>query len=222
MTDRRIRIIAGAGLTIGLVAASYPFLWRNRCLTWGATADEVAMNLPGDELLPDADIVTTRAVAISAPPSRIWPWLVQMGSGRAGAYTYDWIENLLGLDMHSADVILPQFQDVSQGDEFPFGPMGGTMRVEILDPERVCAWHYTEGDWVWILALLPDDGTTRLVSRNRINIPAASPSARATWAMLMEPGSLLMERKMLRGIKDRAERLAEQRPAGTKVPAAAR
>jgi hypothetical protein len=222
MSHRRTRMIAGAGLAVGLVAASYPFLWRNRCLTWGATADEVAMNLPGDELLPEADIVTTRAIAISAPPACVWPWLMQMGSGRAGAYTYDWIENLLGLEMHSADVILPQFQDVSQGDEFPLGPKDGMMRVEILDPERTYACRFTRGGWIWIFALLTDNGVTRLVSRNRIVIPSAAPAARMAWSVLMEPGSLVMERKMLLGIKTRAERLARERSAQRKVPSAAR
>ena len=70
-------------------------------LTWGATADGQLVRLPGDELLADADVVSTRAITIDAPPSDVWPWLVQMGSGRGGAYTYDWIENLFGLEMRS-------------------------------------------------------------------------------------------------------------------------
>src|SRR5229473_6289528 len=83
MTSRRVRMLSGAGLGLALLAASYPLLWRDRCLTWGATPDEVASNLRGDELLPDADLVTTKAIAIHAPPDRVWPWLVQMGSGRS-------------------------------------------------------------------------------------------------------------------------------------------
>ncbi len=74
--------------------------------------------------------MTTRAITIDAPPDAIWPWLVQMGSGRGGAYTYDWIENLLGLNMHSADEILPEFQDLKAGDELPMGPGG-----------RSCGWR---------------------------------------------------------------------------------
>ena len=72
-------------------------------------------------MFPCADLATTRAITIKAPPDAIWPWLVQMGSGRGGAYTYDWIENLLGLNMHSADQILPQYQDLKIGDELPHG-----------------------------------------------------------------------------------------------------
>ncbi|MBF6235457.1 SRPBCC family protein, partial [Nocardia farcinica] len=83
---------------------------------WGATATEAAAPMPGDELLAAPDLMTTRAVTIAAEPAAIWPWLVQFGPGRGGAYTYDWIENLFGLNMHSADHILPQFQHVSVGD----------------------------------------------------------------------------------------------------------
>ncbi len=106
MAGARVRIITGAGLAAGLLAASYPVLFRTRCLTWGATPDEFARNIPGDELLPDADEVSTRAITISAPPGCVWPWLVQMGSGRGGAYTYDWIENhaLAGLLVDFAEV----------------------------------------------------------------------------------------------------------------------
>ena len=111
---------AATALAAGLGA--YPVFFRRQCLTWGARPDEVSGSLPGDELLPRAGIVATRAITIDAPPAAIWPWLVQMGSGRGGVYTYDWIENLFGLDMHSTRRILPQFQDVKAGDEFPLGP----------------------------------------------------------------------------------------------------
>jgi len=148
MVGTRKRIIGGVVLATSLAAASYPLLLRQRCLTWGATPDEIARGLPGDELLVTADVVSTRAVTIDAPPSAIWPWLVQMGSGRGGAYTYDWIENLFGLGMHSADEILPQFQDVKVGDEMKVGPNGPKMRVEVLDPERVFTIRLEDTKWV--------------------------------------------------------------------------
>jgi hypothetical protein len=95
--------------------------------------DEIVAKLPGDELLPGAGLVTTRAITIDALPEAIWPWLAQMGSGRGGAYTYDWIENLLGLNMHSASEILPEYRDIKIGDELPLGSGGPVMRVEVLD-----------------------------------------------------------------------------------------
>ena len=124
------RTRAGAFGVLGVAAALaaglgiYPVFFRRQCLTWGARPDEVSRQLPGDELLPGAGIVATRAITIDALPAAIWPWLVQMGSGRGGVYTYDWIENLFGLDMHSTRRILPQYQDVKVGDEFPLGPAG--------------------------------------------------------------------------------------------------
>jgi len=208
MTNRGVRVIGAGAVVVGLVVAAYPLLLRRRCLTWGATDDEVHRAIPGDELLPDPDICSTRAVTIGAPPSAIWPWLVQMGSGRGGAYTYDWIENLFGLDMHSADEILPQFQDLKVGDSLPVGDKGPRLRAEIVDRERVLALRSEDGNWVWAFALYPQSGPTHLVSRNRIAVPAGAVARRLADVLVMEPGSLVMERKMLLGIKQRAERLA--------------
>jgi hypothetical protein len=210
MTRGWSRITGGAGLAAGAAALSYPLLFRRWCLNWGARPDEVTRELPGDELLPAPDMISTRAVTIGAPPGAVWPWLVQMGSGRGGAYTYDWIENLLGLGMHSADEILPQFQDVKVGDEFELGPNRPKLRVEIAALERVFTIRVADGNWVWIFALFPEDGVTRLISRNRIAAPRASAVTRLFNMLILEPGSLVMERKMLLGIKERAERLARQ------------
>jgi hypothetical protein len=198
----------GAALAVGAAVAAYPRLWRRQCLTWGATAAEAGMAMPGDDLLPRPDLLATRAITIEAPASAIWPWLVQMGSGRAGAYTYDWIENLLGLDMHSADQILPQFQDLKAGDVLPAGSTGPGMRVEILEADRALVVRSQDENWVWAFCLHPYGEVTRLVSRNRIAAPGASLFRRAFNLLVMEPGSLIMERKMLLGIKERAERLA--------------
>ena len=177
----------------------------SRLLTWGATPGEVAAPLPGDELLAEADIVSTRAVTIDAPAAAVWPWLVQMGSGRGGAYTYDWIENLFGLDMHSADEILPQFQHLAAGDDLPLGHNGPAMRVEILDPPRTLAFRSADGHWVWTFHLRPEESGTRLISRNRITRAGSSAAARIAYRLVLEPGSLVMERRMLLGIKQRAE-----------------
>jgi hypothetical protein len=186
-----------------LLGALYPLL-RRPILTWGATTDEAASRLPGDELLDDADGVSTRAITIDAAAAAVWPWLAQMGpSPRGGAYTYDWIENLIGLDMHSVDRVLPEFQHPQLGDTLGYG--SNRMRLERIDTERVLAWRSEDGNWVWTFVLQEQGAATRLISRNRFRLTTLV----ARIGMLpMEPGSLVMERKMLRGIKERAERLA--------------
>jgi hypothetical protein len=200
-------VAAGVALAAGLEMATYP-LWRQWCLRWGATPAEADEALPGDDLLTEPDIQSTRAISIDAPPSLVWPWLVQMGPGRGGAYTYDWIENLLGLGMHSAHQVLPEFQDLKVGDTLPLGAHGPVLRVAILDARRALVVRSDDGNWVWAFVLLPAAGVTRLISRNRIAVPSASPAARILSTFVMEPGSLVMERKMLLGIKQRAEHLA--------------
>ena len=189
-----------------ILGVSYWALLRRPILTWGATDLEATSRLPGDELLEAADGVATRAITIDAPAAAVWPWLAQMGpSPRGGAYTYDWIENLLGLNMHSADRVLPEFQHPAVGETLGYGP--NRMRVERVEPERVLSWRSEDRNWVWTFVLSERDGRTRLISRNRFRLPTLT----ARVGMLpMEPGSLVMERKMLLGIKARAEHLARQ------------
>ena len=198
------RMATLAAMTTGGLVL-YQRLLRRPILTWGATESEAEARLPGDELLEFADGVATRAIDVAAPPSAVWPWIAQMGPApRGGAYTYDWIENLLGLGMHSTDRVLPEFQHPQVGDTIGYGP--NRMRLERIDPERVLAWRSADGNWVWTFVLLESaGGRTRLISRNRFRLPRLIDRL---GMVPMEPGSLLMERKMLRGIKERAERLA--------------
>ena len=177
-------------------------------LNWGATDGEAHARLPGDELLEQADGIATRAITIDAPASAVWPWIAQIGpSPRGGAYTYDWIENLLGLNMHSTDRVLPAFQHPQIGDTLGYG--SNRMRFERVEPGRVLATRSEDGNWVWSFVLDEHNGQTRLISRNRFRLPSLS----AKIGMVpMEPASLVMERKMLHGIKQRAERLASERP----------
>jgi hypothetical protein len=202
----RSRGVALAGT--GVLGVLYATLLRPRILTWGATDAEAGGRLAGDELLEDADVVATRAITIEAPASAVWPWLAQMGpSPRGGAYTYDWIENLLGLNMHSSDRVLLEFQDPQAGDTIGLGK--NQMRTEIVKPGRVLSTRSEDGNWVWTFVLSEHDGQTRLISRNRFRLPTRV----ARLAMFpMAPGSLVMERKMLLGVKERSERLASGRP----------
>ena len=193
---------------MGVLAVVYQSLVRRRILTWGATACEAASRLPGDELLSAADGVSTRAIGISAPARDVWPWLAQMGPDpRGGAYTYDWIENLLGLHMHSAHHVLPEFQDPQMGETIRLG--ANEMRLERVDPEEVLAWRSHDGNWVWTLVVTETEAGTRLLSRNRFRLAG---TAGRVGMLAMEPASLVMERQMLRGIKHRAEQLSADRP----------
>jgi hypothetical protein len=207
---KRGRVALGS---IAVAAMFYRLLLRRPILNWGATDAEANARLPGDELLEEADGVATRAITIDAPASAVWPWIAQIGpSPRGGAYTYDWIENLLGLDMHSADRVLPEYQHPQVGDTLGYGK--NRMHFERVEPQRVLATRSEDGNWVWTFVLDEQDGRTRLISRNRFRLPTLT----AKIGMVpMEPASLVMERKMLRGIKRRAERLATEEKEETRA-----
>lgn len=211
-TVTKVLVPVGVAAAATVAALGLRRVLRDPVLHWGATSNEVDRTLPGDDLLEAADVVSTRAVTIDAPRSAVWPWLVQMGSGRAGAYTYDWIENLFGLEMRSADVIHPEWQDLQVGDVIPGKASLPDMKVEVLDRERALVTRSDDGDWVWAFVLDDAAGGTRLLSRNRIALREPSLGDRLGMAV-MEPGSLVMERRMLLGIKQRAERLAHDQLA---------
>ena len=200
-----LTLIAGGALV-------YRRTLRDRILSWGATPAEAAARLPGDELLEDADGVATRAITIDAPAAAVWPWLAQMGpSPRGGAYTYDWIENLLGLNMHSVDRVLPDYQHPQIGEGFGYG--ANRMSFAIVEPEHVLSTRSADGNWVWTFILEERDGKTRLISRNRFRLARLKDRL---GMIPMEPGSLVMERKMLQGIKQRAERLAAEQTGASR------
>ena len=203
---RKKTLLVTAGALIGGAALYRSFL-RAPILTWGATRDEVSRRLPGDELVEEADGTATRAVTINAPPSAVWPWIAQMGpSPRGGAYTYDWIENLLGLNMHSVDHVLPEFQHPKVGDGFGYGP--NKMSFRLVEPEHVLAAQSEDSNWVWTFVIeQTQEGKTRLISRNRFRLPKLKDQI---GMIPMEPASLVMERRMLHGIKKRAENLGRR------------
>jgi hypothetical protein len=206
-------LIAGLALAAAIGAANV----RRRYNRWGATDDEVARRMPGDGLIAEPDYESTRAITIDAPPQYVWPWLVQMGSGRGGAYTYDWIENLFGLNMHSASTIVPEWQHIEVGDRLPLGQKGEYMEVAEIDPERTLVFLHRDGNWSWTFALAPvGDAETRFVSRNRFSMWDVTIGERVAM-VIVDPGAFIMERKMLLGIKERAEKLyAEKAGTGTR------
>jgi hypothetical protein len=208
----RSRYVMGVA-AIGGAAVAYTLLARPALLSWGATDQEADSSLPGDELIANADLTATRAITIRASAEQVWPWLAQLGQGRGGFYSYDSLENLVGCDIHSADRIVPEWQDVAVGDNVRFAPEVG-LDVALLERERslVLCGGVPIGktappyDFTWAFALRDrPDGTTRLLVRERY-------AYTRPWApLLVEPTeavSFVMSQKMLRGIKDRAERAA--------------
>lgn len=209
-----------AGLLVGAPWAYYPFV-RPRLLRWGATDEEVCRALPGDEAIPTPVMATTRAITIHAPVGVVWSWLAQIGQGRGGFYSYDWLENLAACDIHSADRIIPAFQQPRVGDPLNLAP-GLGLAIAAVEPGRLLLLQpalarpgqaarldaATPGlafDTRWAFALdAPDERTTRLLVRFRVT---GEPRALLTLfcRLLLEPEHFVMERAMLRGIKRRAE-----------------
>jgi hypothetical protein len=185
---------------------------------WGASEAEARGVVAGDELMPSAGIVSTRVVEIDAPPSAIWPWLVQMGPGRGGAYTYDWLERAMGIEIRTVDRIIPELQDLAVGDEIEMP--GYKMRVERLDSERAMVVRSSTGAWLWAFELRPTDGHMRLISRNSFDTSALRLQDWLAYPII-EPGSWVMERKMLLTIKKRAEAFAVTQPRAPEADAAA-
>jgi hypothetical protein len=198
-------------LVILAVAVLYWFPIRRWMSRWGATASDLARVMAGDGLLVDPTYSGTTVVVVDAAPEHIWPWLVQIGYQRGGLYSYDWLDRLVGyLDRPSATCILPQFQHLAVGDEIPLG-RGPGWPVAILEPNRALVLDMRNlgaFDWVWQFGLYAmDEKRTRLVSRSRVR-------TRTTWARLFtyafEPAGFLMTRRMLLGLKWRAEALRVQ------------
>lgn len=195
-------------VTLALVIM-YWRLVRTWFLNWGSTATDRTRVMAGDSAVTNPTYETTLAITVDAKPQHIWPWLVQMGYRRGGLYSYDWLDRLFGyLDRPSADSILPQWQQLAVGDEIPIG-RGGGFPVTAIEPGRALVLSGAgEGfAWVWQFGLYPLDEThTRLVSRNGVRVPPTIGS----WLFMrvIEPAAFLMTRRMLLGIKRRAETLS--------------
>jgi hypothetical protein len=200
--------IVGSWLLIVLVVvfAVYLISIRPWHRTWGASKAESSRPLPGDGLVASPNYETTRAVTIKAPPEMVWPWLVQMGNGRGGLYSYDWIDRTLNiLDGPSADHILPQHQDLKAGMDIPLGS-GPGWPVASLDPKSSMVFDIRQPGihitWSWLLSPT-QDGRSRLLlrTRGRLDIPLYM----IPLFSLLDVGEFVMVRKMLGGIKQRAE-----------------
>jgi hypothetical protein len=205
-------VAAGAA---GFIAYKYYFQpWNHH---WGAGIDDVEREMPGDYLIEKPAVVTTRAIEIDSGPEEIFPWLVQMGQGRGGVYSYDWIERMLGLDIHNADRIVPELQHLREGEFLPLGNEGKGFNVAHLENDRSMVLAHSDGNWTWDFGIYPiDDKRSKLVSRNRISTNGAGVGFRL-YMKLIDPGAFIMERKMLLGIKERVEKAKTVGPELTNV-----
>jgi hypothetical protein len=189
--------------------------WMSR---WGTTASDLTRVMAGDGLLANPTYSGTMATIINATPEQIWPWLVQIGYQRGGLYSYDWLDRLFGyLDRPSATCILPEFQHLEVGERIPLG-RGPSWPVAVVDANRALVLDMRNlggFDWVWQFGLYPvDEKRTQLVSRSRVR--TKSPWARlATCAI--EPAGFLMTRRMLLGLKQRAEELRTASPGANRA-----
>jgi hypothetical protein len=213
---RRTAPVTSALIAATAIAATSG-LARRRYLRWGATDEEIAMELPGDEYLTAANVTATRAITVFRTADDVWPWLAQLGQGRGGFYSYDFLENLVGCDIHSADRIVEEWQSIDVGSDVNLYPGIGLV-VAHVEAGRALVLRGGvpmggkpapyDSTWAFVLTERPD-GTTRLLVRERYEY------TRRWSGLLVEPVELIsfvMSQKMLRGIRDRAQ-AAPPRPA---------
>lgn len=229
MINRKLRWVGilesvAAALSIAVLVILRPFL-RGWYLHWGATESEAARFLPGDNLVPHPRLKYTRGITIEATPDRIWPWLVQLGQGKGGLYSYEQLENLAGCDVHNANQILPQFQNIKVGDQVKLGPTGyPAFTVLDIHPQETLVLaaadvipephnqklpnplpeEYTISNWVFYLNPITTH-STRLLVRSWLDYEPNSWKNWLVWRVLTEPIAFVMERKMMFEIKKRVE-----------------
>ncbi len=222
-----LQIVQGLEGVIIMIACYITFFlkpFRNR---WGLSEEEADRKLPGDGLVKMPKTKFTHAVNINAPSEYVWPWIAQIGQGRGGFYTYEALENMIGLNIYNSDVVLPEFQNPKIGDIISFGPDGGyplviceegsAMAIETrldletnreYDPQVSIPEKYLHLTWLWYVQSL-DGNRSRFISRNRVDY-APSFKTKLIFNFLSEPIIFTMDRKMCLGIKKRSEQLYEQ------------
>lgn len=203
-TTRR-RVLKTAAVLLALSSMPYLLLpWYSR---WGTAPEERRAALPGDAFIPQSRTGYTMATNIRAAPAEVWPWLVQMGQGRAGFYTYEVIESLLGAGIRNVDSIVPTLQNLAVGDTVRLTPdpyhglPGQFLVVAEIQPQRALVFRQilpNGSPGTWSFVLIQHNDMTRLLFRRRGTRPSL-------FDRIMAPGYVLMDRGMLRGIRSRAE-----------------
>ncbi|HTO97750.1 MAG TPA: SRPBCC family protein [Myxococcales bacterium] len=166
-------------------------LLRSKYSTWGSTGEEVKRKLPGDELLPEPALQSTRAISIAAEPKEVWRWIAQMGRNRGGMYSYRVLETP---DAHG---VIPVFQNIAPGDTI----LGAARTWRVVEVEFARHLVLTTGisTWTFVLEPLDEARGTRLIVRSRL------PAEGIIWKRIIDPGSFVFERRMLMGLREHAE-----------------
>jgi len=191
------RLLRPLAILGALLPWAYAFFIRPWHLRWGATEEELSKPLPGDELVPHPAIESTRAITVNAPVEQVWPWLAQIGQDRGGFYSYEWLENLAGCQMDNAEVVHPEWQHREVGESVLLHPYFG-MKVSSFEPNRAIV---LEGWGAFVVEPI-DEESTRVILRSR------TPGGLVMLYYLLgvEIPHFIMEQRMLKGIKERAER----------------
>lgn len=205
----------GAGLAVAGAGALAAYVWGIRPwhLRWGATDEEVQAHLIGDGLAPSPKLRATHAITVNAPAADVWPWLLQMGQTRGGFYSYTWLENIVGCHMRNADEVVPEWQELKVGDKVWLHPKAPPVEVAAIEPGRAIV---LKGWGAFVLQPI-DEKTSRLIIRSQgdYNPDLKNPILNFfLWRVVFEPAHFIMERKMLLGIKARAEKLARAHVEG--------
>jgi hypothetical protein len=207
MPQRNLIIGAAVAAAGAAAVAAYVCGIRPWHLRWGATDEELKAPLIGDELVPQPKLKATHAITIKAPAADVWPWLVQMGQDRGGFYSYTCLENLVGCHMRNADEIVSEWQNLKVGDKVWLHPKAPPVEVAAIEPGRAIVLK----PWGAFVLQPIDDKTTRMIIRSQGDYEPDLNNAVLNfllWRVFYEPAHFIMERKMLLGIKDRAEKLA--------------
>jgi hypothetical protein len=211
MSDRQV-LRGLADVAVASPQFTFAPFYRRRHLRWGATDAEVAGEMPGDELVSEPSFNATRAITIDAPAEAVWPWLVQIGFGRAGFYSYDLFDNAA---RPSAERILPEHQQPQVGDWVPMARKVNettAFRIKALEPNEWMLWAKPHSTWAWTLMPL-EGGRTRLIARLKERYEwRASPGSALLTLILFEFGDFPMMRRLLLGVKRRAEHLGASEP----------
>ena len=196
--------IVGAVLIVAAFLTPFLGYWRR----WGATDAEVNCSLPGDDLVPQSKGGYTHAITIHASAVEVWPWVAQIGQGRGGFYSYDFLENLVGCNIHSVDRIVPEFQHNEASEGLRLHPKMPPMPIATIESGRTLLFNVrmdpdTPLTWLFFLEE-PNERTTRLIVRWLFDY---NPSLlkKIGYGFLLESIACVMGRKMMLGIKQRAE-----------------